>query len=226
MNIGITSARHRSAIALVLFAFSVGVTALPFDRSALAADEKLISQAQHLFAQETFIAICVKAQPKIENVRAALKKVQVQDMASEGAQLGGSVLGIEQNLNTLDVTDQRYEGALVVSDSYSKAMGAVIGTAVIVGTATSKKLKRNITICSVGVQNGVRKVLDDFVAQAVGRKADYETTSVLPNGETTEWRNWNTSGSTSGVLLLGVASPAGKDAPNLIHHLVAVGLQN
>ena len=226
MNIAITSARLRSAIGSVLFALCGSFAVLPIDRSALAADEKLLSQAQHQFAQELFIGICVKSQPKIEDVRAALKKVQVQEMASEGARLGGSVLGIEQTLNTLDVTDQRYEGALVVSDSYSKAMGKLVGTAVIIGTATAKKLKRNITICSVGVQNGVRDILDDFVAQAVGRKADYETTSILRNGETTEWRNWNTSGSTSGVLLLGVASPAGKDAPNLIHHLVAVGLQN
>ena len=225
MSIGIKPAKRHPSVTHLLLALGAGFVGLCADRSAFAADEKLLSQAQHLFAQELFIGICVKSQPKIEDVRAALKKVQVKDMASEGARLGGSVLGIEQNLNTLDVADQRYEGALVVSESYSKAMGSVIGTAVIVGTATSKKLKRNITICSVGVQNGVRDVLDDFVAQAVGRKADYETTSVLPNGETTEWRNWNTSGSTSGVLLLGVASPAGKDSPNLIHHLVAVGLQ-
>ena len=155
----------------------------------------------------------------------ALKKGQVQTMDAKAARLGGSVLGIEQNLNTLGVTDQRYEGGLMVSKSYSKAMGSLIGTAVIVGTATVQKLKRNITICSVGVQDGVRDVLDDFVAQTVGRKADYATTSVLPNGGTTEWRNWNTSGSSSGVLLLGVASPGGKDAPKLIHHLVAIGLQ-
>lgn len=203
--------------------FAVGLT---FANPAFGANKSPFSEVRYLHSYETFLQICVAPQPNIGAVNAALKSAQVQAMSTEGATMGGSLLGLEQTMGRLDISKQHYQGGYIISKPLSKIAGKAVVAAVITGTAHARALKRDITICSVGVQNGSATKMKTLIVDFLEREPDYTSTSNLPDGDKTNWLNWNTSGSKKGVLMVGVASPAGAGNPEeLFHHFVSVGLQ-
>lgn len=197
--------------------------------SASADDltEAEIRKYQNGVTQSDFLTVCVKPQPNFKDIRSALAQAETKPMPAKLARAGGVLLGVREVLELIDIVDQTYEGKFVVSKELSSIAKRFIATPIVIGTARSRKLKRDLSICSANVINMTFKDLRAFMTDLVGREPDYKTVSVQPDGTQTAWLNWNTSGTKTGILLLGIASPVDSDENDLsqIYHLVAIGLQ-